>query len=89
MQQAQKQDPTVYVKLRLTDEFVRSHGGTSGAMYHILDAISLYPGERDVLVYMPDGRMVRADRDHRVDFCPELEARLVRILGEGNVKGSK
>lgn len=89
MPQAQKQDPADYVKLRLTDELVRSHGGTSGAMYHILDAISLYPGERDVLVYMPDGRMVRADRDHRVEFCPELEARLVKILGEGNVKGSK
>lgn len=76
-----------YVKLRLTDDVIESHGGVSGTMYHLLDTLSLYPGDRPVLVYMPDGKIVRADKDHMVSAYPELMDRLIRILGDGNVKG--
>lgn len=56
-------------------------------MYHILDVLSMYPGETEVLVYLPDGRMVRADSEHRACCCEELRTRLERILGAENVKG--
>ena len=76
-----------YLKLRLTEEAVSAHGDLSGAMYHILDVLSMYPGETEVLVYLPDGRMVRADSEHRACCCEELRTRLERILGAENVKG--
>ncbi|MDD6096653.1 MAG: DNA polymerase III subunit alpha, partial [Firmicutes bacterium] len=76
-----------YLKLRLTEEAVSAHGDLSGAMYHILDVLSMYPGETEVLVYLPDGRMVRADSEHRACCCGELRTRLERILGAENVKG--
>lgn len=86
-QEAAHKPTQAYVKLRVTSDVVARHGGISGTMYHLLDTLSLYPGDRQVLVYLPDGKMVRADKEHMVSAYPELMDRLVRILGNGNVKG--
>jgi len=75
------------VKLRVTDEVIESHGDNKGVLFHLTDMISLYPGDRDVLVYLPDGRTVRVNEDHRVNFTDELRAKLIRVLGDANVKG--
>jgi len=75
------------VKLRLTADVVNSHGDSRSALMHITDMLSLYPGDRDVLVYLPDGKAVRADANHRIEFTEELRAKLVRLLGSENVKG--
>ena len=40
-----------------------------------------------MLVYLPDGRMMRADREHRVSVSEELILRLTKVLGAENVKG--
>ena len=79
--------PANPVKLRINEEVVASHGDTKGVLMHITDMISLYPGERDVLVYLPDGRMVRVNADSRVTFTDDLKEKLVRMLGPDNVKG--
>lgn len=76
-----------YVKLRMTAEVAAKHVEPAKAMYHILDILSMYPGDREVLLYLPDGRMVRADKEHRVTMTEELRAKLVKVLGENNVKG--
>jgi DNA polymerase-3 subunit alpha len=75
------------VKLRVPEEVVRSHGGTRKVLMHLTDMFSLYPGERDVLVYLPGQKPVRCNADNRVVFKDDLRAKLVRLLGAENVKG--
>ena len=54
---------------------------------HLTDMFSLYPGGRDVLVYLPGQKPVRCNADNRVDLTDALRAKLIRLLGEENVKG--
>ena len=75
------------VKLRVTEDVVRSHGSTRKVLMHLTDMFSLYPGERDVLVYLPGQKPVRCSADNRVAFGDDLRAKLVRLLGAENVKG--
>lgn len=84
--QATVVSPEEYVKLRVSQDVIERHGDAKGALYHITDVLSLYPGSREVLVYLPNGTMIRADNASRVKAEPELVARLERILGIGNVK---
>lgn len=37
-------------------------------------------------MYLPDGRMVRTDRRHRVEMSHELRNKLAARLGEMNIK---
>ena len=83
-QQPQKNE---YLKLRLTQEIVDKHVDNKGALLHITDILSLYPGGTEVLVYLPDGQMIRADKGYSVKLSDELRDRLVKMLGEENVKG--
>ena len=75
------------VKLRIPQQVLDSHGGGRKLLMHITDMISLYPGGRDVLVYLPGQKPVRCNADKRVTFTDDLKAKLVRLLGEENVKG--
>jgi DNA polymerase-3 subunit alpha len=74
------------VKLRVTEEVLARHRDVRGMLYHLTDAMSLYPGDRDVLVYLPGQKPIRCSRDNRVTFTGELRTQLIRILGEENVK---
>lgn len=74
------------VKLRVSEDVVAAHGDNKGVLMHLTDMLSLYPGERDVLVYLPDGRMVRVNEDRRVTYSDELRDKLIRLLGAENVK---
>lgn len=75
------------VKLRIPDEVVRSHGGPRRVLMHLTDMFSLYPGDRDVLVYLPGQKPVRCSEDKRVTFTSDFKAKLIRLLGAENVKG--
>ena len=75
------------VKLRVTDEVLRKHRDAKGLLYHLTDMMSLYPGEQDVLVYLPGAKPVRCSRENRVNMTDELRAKLVKLLGKENVKG--
>ena len=79
--------PVDPVKLRMPQAVLDAHGDTRRLLMHVTDMISLHPGDRDVLVYLPDGRMVRCNADNRITFTDDLRAKLVRMLGEENVKG--
>ena len=79
--------PVDPVKLRIPQAVLDAHGDTRRLLMHVTDMISLHPGDRDVLVYLPDGRMVRCNADNRITFTDDLRAKLVRMLGEENVKG--
>lgn len=75
------------VKLKVTEEVFASHGNdTRKTLMHLTDMISLYPGERDVLVYLPGRKPVRCKRDKRVTLTDDLRAKLIRLLGAENVK---
>ena len=76
------------IKLRVTEDVVRRHGDNKGVLYHLTDAMSLYPGSYDVLVYLPGSKPVRLSPSNRVAYTAELRDRLVRILGRDNVKGT-
>lgn len=80
-------DAESVIKLRVTEDVIRSHGDAKSVLYHLTDLMGLYPGSRDVLVYLPGGRTIRLNQGSRVEFCVELRDRLTRILGEANVKG--
>ena len=71
---------------RRTDR-LRNHRDVRGVLYHLTDMMSLFPGKRDVLVYLPGRKPVRCSKDSRIDLTDELRARLVRLLGKDNVKG--
>ena len=75
------------VKLRIPEAVLASHGSPRKVLMHLTDMFSLYPGDRDVLVYLPGQKPVRCSADSRVTFADDLRARLVRLLGEENVKG--
>lgn len=76
------------VKLRMTDEVVDMYEeGCGAALEALLGMLTGHRGDRDVFVYLPDGRMVRADRAHRVELDDGLRRDLTELLGEQNVKG--
>ena len=75
------------VKLRIPQEVVDSHGGGRRLLMHLTDMFSLYPGTRDVLVYLPGQKPVRCSAANRITFTEALRTKLVRLLGEENVKG--
>ena len=54
---------------------------------HITDMIGLFPGDRDVLVYLPGQKPVRCNAENRVALTDELRSKLIRLLGAENVKG--
>ena len=75
------------VKLRIPQEVLDAHGGSRKLLMHLTDMIGLFPGDRDVLVYLPGQKPVRCSADMRVRFTEVLKGKLVRLLGEENVKG--
>ena len=75
------------VKLRVTEAVLAAHGGEARkVLMHITDMIGLCPGERDVLVYLPGRKPVRCSRDKRITMTDDLRSKLIRVLGEENVK---
>ena len=85
--QAAPKETLDIIKLRLTDDFVSKHKDLTGALFHVTDALSRYPGDRQTLIYLPDGRKTRVDKQFNAEFCDELREELVRLLGNENVKG--
>ncbi|MBR2389330.1 MAG: hypothetical protein IKA94_00865, partial [Mogibacterium sp.] len=75
------------VKLRIPEDVVRSHGSVRKVLMHLTDMFSLYPGGRDVLVYLPGQKPVRCNAENRVALTDELRSKLIRLLGAENVKG--
>lgn len=74
------------VKLRVTEDVLRKHRDAKGVLYHLTDMMSLYPGQRDVLVYLPGGKTVRINPENRITVTDDLINKLVRMLGRENVK---
>ena len=75
------------VKLRVTPEILARHRDAKSVLYHLTDIMSLSPGSRDVLVYLPGQKPVRCSRSGRIEYTDELRDRFIRMLGEDNVKG--
>ena len=75
------------VKIRVPELAAQEMGGPGQALTWILDCLSGHGGQRDVLVYLPDGRMVRADSEHRITLDEDLRKVLIGRLGSGNIKG--
>ena len=75
------------VKVRVTEEVIASHGGARKVLMHMTDMMSLYPGDRDVLVYLPGQKAVRCNANNRITLTEELHKKLVRVFGADNIKG--
>ncbi|MBR2705995.1 MAG: DNA polymerase III subunit alpha [Mogibacterium sp.] len=75
------------VKLRIPQEVLDAHGETRKLLFHLTDMFSIYPGSRDVLVYLPGKKAMRCSAENRVTLTNELKEKLVRLLGAENVKG--
>lgn len=74
------------IKLRVTEDVLQAHGDNKGILMRLTDMFSLYPGDRDVFVYLPQGNVVKAGKDSRVNFTDELKEKLIKLLGEDNIK---
>lgn len=83
----QNDRPVEFVKLRVPPEYVERLGGRNPVLEEIMGVLKKYPGDRDVLVYLPGGGKVRTSRDYRVTFSKDLERELRDLLGNENVKG--
>ena len=75
------------VKLRIPQEVLDAHGETRKLLFRLTDMFSIYPGSRDVLVYLPGKKAMRCSAENRVTLTNELKEKLVRLLGAENVKG--
>ena len=75
------------MKLRVPQEVLDAHKEPRKLLFHITDMMSLWPGERDVLVYLPGQKAVRCNAENRVAFTDDLKEKLLRLLGAENVKG--
>lgn len=74
------------LKLRVPEEMVQSLGSNKETLETITDVLFRYPGNTDVIVFLPDGSKVRASRDYRVFVDDRLMKELVELLGKDNVK---
>ena len=74
------------VKLRVPQEVLDAHKEPRKLLFHITDMMSLWPGERDVLVYLPGKKAMRCNAENRVSLTPELLDRLEKLLGKENIK---
>jgi len=61
------------------------------SLHRIIDILRGYPGHDEVKLKVTNGSKVTQMRffDIQADFCPELHARLVAIVGEGSLKLEK
>jgi DNA polymerase-3 subunit alpha len=75
------------VKLRVSEEVLAKHCDAKGLLYHLTDMMSLYPGRRDVLVYLPGQKPVRCSKNSRIELTDDLRGRFIRLLGAENVNG--
>lgn len=75
------------VKLRVPPEYVERLGSRNLVLEEIMGVLKEYPGDRDVMVFLPGGRNVKTSSQYRVDFSEKLERRLKDLLGNDNVKG--
>jgi LSD1 subclass zinc finger protein len=74
------------VKLRIPQDVLDAHGEVRRLLFHLTDMFSLYPGDRDVLVYLPGRKPVRCSSESRITPAPELVSRLESLLGKENIK---
>ena len=63
------------------------HRDAKAVLYHLTDMMSLYPGDRDVLVYLPGQKPVRCSPGNRIKLTEDLRTKLIDLLKEDNVKG--
>ena len=75
------------VKLRISEEVMSDHRDAKAVLYHLTDMMSLYPGDRDVLVYLPGQKPVRCSPGNRIKLTEDLRTKLIDLLKEDNVKG--
>ena len=75
------------VKLRISEEVMSGHRDAKAVLYHLTDMMSLYPGDRDVLVYLPGQKPVRCSPGNRIKLTEDLRTKLIDLLKEDNVKG--
>lgn len=61
-------------------------GNTEECIRNIYDMISRFPGEKKVLIYLPGGKVLKADESLYVNDDPLLIMELKDYLGEINVK---
>ena len=81
------EDVASLVKLRVPPEYVERLGSRNLVLEEIKGILKEYPGNRDVMVFLPGGRNVKTSSQYRVDFSEKLERRLKDLLGNDNVKG--
>ena len=81
------EDVANLVKLRVPPEYVERLGSRNLVLEEIMGVLKEYPGNRDVMVFLPGGRNVKTSSRYRVDFSEKLERRLKDLLGNDNVKG--
>lgn len=84
---ARNSGPDNFVKLRVPPEYIERLGGRNPVLEEIMGLLGKYPGDRDVLVYLPGGGKVRTSKEYRVTYSWELERELRDLLGNENVKG--
>ena len=74
------------MKLRIPQEVLDAHGEARKLLFHLTDMFSIYPGSRDVLVYLPGKKAMRCSAENRVTLTPELIHKLEKLLGGENIK---
>lgn len=74
-------EPEGMVKVKLPPEMDRQI-----AMEQVKDVLLRHPGKAQVLIYLPEGKMLRTDRQLWVEPEKSLGIQLMAILGKENVK---
>ena len=77
-----KESPALKIRINEKD----FGGNTEECIRNIYDMISRFPGEKKVLIYLPGGKVLKADESLYVNDDPLLIMELKDYLGEINVK---
>lgn len=82
-----KQDKKVGpLKIKISTDIRDDAGGDRAILEKIFELLSNYPGNRDVLIYLPMRKATKLGTKHRINLTEELKDKLVKWFGEKNIK---
>ncbi len=75
------------VKIRVNAETRDEAGGERKVLEKIFELLSKYPGNREVLIYLPGRKTTKMGDRYRIDLNDKLKEKLKNWFGESNIKG--
>lgn len=74
------------VKIKVDSAIRDEAGGERKILEKIFELLANYPGNREVLIYLPGRKSTKLGDKYKIDLTGELKDKLIRWFGESNIK---